>query len=152
MAQTIQVAIAVPLLDGMGVIVVTILNHALTLFVVINFIRHERRVRHAGAAFWSDVAIAGIVILLALIAHFIDIALWAALFRFRGEFLNYGTALYYSAINYTTLGSDVVMTAKSRLLGPLEATDAMLMFGVSTAMVFTIIQRLVQIRYPDLRD
>jgi len=33
------------------------------------------------------------------------------------------------------------------LLGPLEAADGMLMFGVSTAMIFAVIQRLIQTRY-----
>jgi hypothetical protein len=38
------------------------------------------------------------------------------------------------------------------LLSPLEAVDGMLMFGVSTAMIFAVIQRLVESRYPDLRS
>jgi len=37
-------------------------------------------------------------------------------------------------------------------LGPLEAANGMLMFGVSTAMIFTVIQRLVEARYVDLRE
>jgi hypothetical protein len=37
------------------------------------------------------------------------------------------------------------------LLGPLEATNGALMFGVSAAMVFAVIQRLVLARYEDLR-
>jgi hypothetical protein len=62
-------------------------------------------------------------------------------------------AFDYSAENYTTLGDgDVVMSAAWKLLGPLEATDGMLLFGVSTAMIFAIIQRLVQSRYPESRS
>ncbi len=58
------------------------------------------------------------------------------------------TNVYHSAVNYTTLGDDtVVMSARWRLLGPLEAADGMLMFGVSTAMIFAVIQRLIQTRY-----
>jgi hypothetical protein len=44
------------------------------------------------------------------------------------------------------------MSPSWRLLGPLEAANGMLMFGVSTAMIFTVIQRLVEARYVDLRE
>ena len=55
-----------------------------------------------------------------------------------------GTA-YHSAVNYTTLGyGDVIMTPAWRMLGPLEAANGMVMFGVSTAIIFVVIQRLVQ--------
>lgn len=51
-----------------------------------------------------------------------------------------------------TLGSgNVVMTPSWRVLGSLEAASGMLMFGVSTAMIFAVIQRLIQTRFADLR-
>jgi hypothetical protein len=36
------------------------------------------------------------------------------------------------------------------LLGPLEAANGMLMFGVTTAMIFALIQWLIQLRFVDL--
>lgn len=52
------------------------------------------------------------------------------------------------AVSYTSLGyRDVVMLVSWRLLGPLETADGMLMFGVSTATIFAVIQRLVQTRF-----
>ena len=60
-----------------------------------------------------------------------------------GEFTRFAGAFYKSAMNYTSLGSgDVVMSASWKLLGPLEAASGMLMFGVSTALIFAVIQRL----------
>ena len=86
-------------------------------------------------------------------AHLIEIAWWAILFIFCGEFREFGTAYYHSAVNYTTLGyGDLLMTPAWRLLGPLEAANGMLMFGVSTAMIFAVMQRLIQARFADLRD
>jgi hypothetical protein len=62
-------------------------------------------------------------------------------------------AFYSSAQNYTTLGyGDVVMSASWRLLGPLESADGMLMFGLTTAMIFAVIHRLIQARMPDRTD
>lgn len=39
------------------------------------------------------------------------------------------------------------MSARRKLLGPIEGADGMLMFGVSTAMIFAVIQRLFQTRF-----
>ena len=70
-----------------------------------------------------------------------------------GEFSAFGNVFDHSAVNYTTLGyGNVIMSPSWRLLGPLEAANGMLMFGVSTAMIFTVIQRLVEARYVDLRE
>jgi hypothetical protein len=44
------------------------------------------------------------------------------------------------------------MSPAWRLLGPVEAAAGMLMFGVSTALIFTVIHRMLQARFPDLRD
>jgi Ion channel len=72
-----------------------------------------------------------------LAAHLIDIAYWAILLVICGEFSGLGAAYYHSAENYTTLGyGDQIMTPSWRMLGPLEAANGMLMFGVSTAIVF----------------
>ena len=88
----------------------------------------------------------------ALVAHLIEIALWAVLFLSCGEFRAFGAAYYHSAVNYTTLGyGDVIMSPAWILLGPLEAANGMLMFGVSTGMIFAI-QRLIQARFVDLRS
>jgi hypothetical protein len=69
-----------------------------------------------------------------------------------GEFHEFGVAYYHSAVIYTTLGyGDVIMTPAWKLLGPLEAADGCLMFGVTTAMIFTVILRLIQTRFTDLK-
>jgi hypothetical protein len=53
-------------------------------------------------------------------------------------------------MNYTTLGdSDKIMSPSWRLLVSLEAANGMLMFGVSTAMLFAVILRLFQTRFSE---
>jgi hypothetical protein len=75
------------------------------------------------------------------------------LFMVCGEFRDFGTAYYHSAVNYTTLGyGDLIMTPAWRVLGPLEAATGMLMFGVTTALLFAVIQGLLHTRFVDLRD
>jgi hypothetical protein len=131
----------------------TIMIHAMPVGGTIWFVRRERKIGHAGRDFWTDTSIVVPVILLAMVAHLIEIALWAIVFLLCGEFADFGTAYYHSAVNFTTLGyGDVLMSPHWRMLGPLEAATGMLMFGVSTAQVFTVILKLAQTRFADLRE
>ena len=153
MTQTHRVAILIPLTVGASAVLCTILIHALAVGATVNFVRHEKRLGREGTGFWIDLAIVVLAISFAFVAHLIEIALWAALFVMCGEFQEFGFAYYHSAVNYTTLGyGDVIMSPSWKLLGPLEAADGALMFGLSTAMIFAVIVRLVQAKFEDLRD
>ena len=153
MTQTPQVAILVPLAVGACAVLFTILIHALAVGATVNFIRHEKRLGREGAGFWIDLTIVVLTISFVFLAHLVEIALWAVLFLMCGEFQSFGFAFYHSAVNYTTLGyGDVIMSPSWKLLGPLEAADGALMFGVSTAMIFAVTQRLILAQFADLRN
>lgn len=142
------IGIFVPLIVALPAILGTIAIHGLAVLAVVQLVRREHRLGRAGIGFWKDLLIVSGVILLALLAHLMEIAIWAVVFDLCGEFPQLSMALYHSAVNYTSLGyGDVVMSAAWRLLGPLETADGMLMFGVSTAMIFAVIQRLVETRF-----
>ena len=148
-----RVGIWIPLAVGTVAAAGTMFIHALPLRATIEFVRYEKKFSPMGGGFLSDVGMVALVTSYALLAHLVEMALWAAVFVICGEFTAFGTAFYHSAVNFTTLGyGDVVMRPSWRLLGPLEAANGVLMFGVSTAMIFAVIQRLVQARFADLRD
>jgi len=131
----------------------TIFVHALPLNATVNLFRSEKKIGRVGVGFWIDIIIVARVILYALAAHLVEIGLWALLFVLCGQFHDFAPAYYHSAVNFTTLGyGDMVMAPRWRLLGPLEAADGMLMFGVSTAMIFAVIQGLIQARFVDLKE
>jgi len=148
-----RVAVLMPLIVGSGAFAVTIVIHGAAVTANLRFIRHERRVGVVGVSFWLDLRIVATTVLLALVAHLIEIGVWGLLLVLIGEFRELGIAFYHSAMNYTSLGyGDIVMTPAWKMLGPFEATNGLLMFGVSTAMIFTVIHRLAETRFPDLRD
>jgi hypothetical protein len=153
MTQVLRIPILIPLAVGAVVTLCTIFIHALPFSAVVDLLRRERRLGRIGRSFWRDLPIIVLATLGTLSAHLIEIALWAAVFMLCGEFSDFGTAYYHSAVNYTTLGyGDLVMSPRWRLLGPLEAANGMLLFGVTTAMVFALIQRLIEARFADLRE
>jgi hypothetical protein len=153
MMQVQQIAIAKPLLVGAGATLCTIFIHSLALGATVNLFRRETRLGRAGMRYVTDFTIVVLVMIFAFVAHIIEVAVWARLFVWCGEFHEFGLAYYHSAVNYTTLGyGDVIMSPAWKLLGPLEAADGSLMFGVSTGMVFAVILRLTKTRFADLRD
>src|SRR4030095_10297657 len=151
-AEPERIAIWLPLAVSAGAVVATIAIRTLAVTATVNFVRRETRLGRAGAGLWRDVTIVSVTISIALLAHLLEIGVWAALVMLCGEFPAFATAYYHSAVNYTTLGyGDLIMTPPWRLLGPLEAATGMLMFGVSSALVFAVIQRLIYARFADLR-
>ncbi len=152
MNQILRIPVLLPLAVGAVVILGTIFIHALSVSVSLHLLRRERRLGRTGRSFWGDFPIVVLAMLVTLAAHLIEMALWAVVFVRCGEFADFGTAYYHSAVNYTTLGyGDLVMSPRWRFLGPLEAANGMLLFGVTTAMVFALIQWLIQARFADLR-
>jgi hypothetical protein len=113
---------------------------------MIHFVRYELRLGRAGVRFSKDIAIVAGATLVALAAHLVAIVTWALVFSLCGEFSQLGEAVYYSGLNYTTLGDSAAISPSWKLLVPLEGANGMLMFGVSTAMLFAVIQRLIQTR------
>jgi hypothetical protein len=147
------IALLDPVAVGVVAVICTILIHALPLSATVRFVSREKRLGRVGVSFWMDTGIVAGVMLSALAAHLVEMAFWAALFFICGEFSDFGTAYYHSAVNYTSLGyGDIIMSPTWRLLGPFETADGMLLFGVSTAMIFAVIQRMVEARYANLRE
>jgi len=124
----------------------------LVIVATVNLVRFEKRLGRTGKTLWMDLVIVWRVLAMTLAAHLIEIGVWAICFLLCGEMSDFGTAYYYSAGSYTTLGTgDVLMTPSWRLLGPMEAADGVLMFGVSTALVFLVGLRLAEERFADIR-
>ncbi len=85
------------------------------------------------------------VLLVTLLGNLLQISLWAVLFLFFGEFGDFSTAFYHSVVNFSTLGyGDLVMSEARRLLGALEAVNGVLMFGLTTGVLFLILSELMK--------
>jgi len=82
-----------------------------------------------------------------MLLHIGENCIWAAFYYWRGLFGNYETSLYFSLGTYTTIGyGDVVLPARWRLLGALEGISGVLLCGLSTAFLFSIVNVLFQSR------
>jgi len=87
------------------------------------------------------VVLIGLVGLFLAALHGIEAALWAAAFWWVGALNSLADAILYSIDSITTRGaSGLVLESHWRLMGALEAVDCMLLFGISTAYIFTVMQ------------
>jgi hypothetical protein len=87
------------------------------------------------------------VMIMLVLGNLLQGALWALLFMGLGEFAQFREAFYHSLVNFATLGyGDIVMSERWRLLGPIQAINGVLMIGVSTAAITTVVQDALERR------
>jgi hypothetical protein len=125
----------------------TLVIHGLVVHTIIMTLRRDLQRGVLGGRIWVNLTFIMSATLLAFAGHVGEIALWAFALDMTGAVADIGAAIYSSAGSYTTSGSDIVLPPQWRLLGPFEAVDGMLMFGVSTAFIFAVVNRLIHARY-----
>ncbi|HVO64706.1 MAG TPA: ion channel [Terriglobales bacterium] len=84
--------------------------------------------------------------------HMLQILLWASFYRWK-VFATWEAAFYFSAADYSTVGSgDLFVKQMWRTMGPVESVTGMLMCGLSASFLFAIVTRLVALEDPKLAD
>ncbi|QSX78783.1 potassium channel family protein [Agrilutibacter solisilvae] len=84
------------------------------------------------------------IMLLLLVAGIVQMAGWAALYQILGQFPDFETALYFSGVTFTSLGyGDFTLTGRARMLAPMEASDGLMMFGVTSAVFMIALQHAI---------
>jgi Ion channel len=72
-----------------------------------------------------------------LVAHLVEIVLWAAAYRMAGELQSFEEAVYFSAVTFATIGyGDVTLSDEWRLASAVEGVNGILLFGWTTAFLF----------------
>jgi hypothetical protein len=88
---------------------------------------------------WILIRVAGWIILL----HVIEIITWALIYAWLRAMPDLQSALYFSAVTYTTTGyGDLVLPEEWRLVGAIEALTGILMCGWSTGFFFAVVSRM----------
>ena len=141
------------LLVGIPVMLLCLLLQAYFVALCLRQYARFRKGRQGHDTQFLNVALLSLVMLLMLLGNFAQMAIWALLFWFLGEFDQFATALYHSGVNFATLGyGDIVMSETWRLLGPLEAANGILMFGVSTAVMTGAVMDIIKYQMSQGRE
>ena len=74
-----------------------------------------------------------------VLIHMAEIAVWGLFYFWQGCLPDPGSAFFYSAGAYTTVGSGLALPEQWRMFAPLEALMGALMFGLSTGLFFAVV-------------
>ena len=131
---------------GLSLIALTIAIHVTGVTFLASML-HGFRVRLEGRSLGLPrviaivVALATAMGLLLAVLHGMEAAFWAAAYLWLGALDSPGAAILYSIDSMATRGaSGVVLQPRWQMMGALEAVDGMLLFGISTAFMFTVMQ------------
>ena len=135
---------ALSLLTGASLLVVSLLSYAAAISLIVRVVAKLIQTGYAGLGFWKNLTMMVLVVSITAAVHLTQIALWAVAFLLCGAVPGFERAFYFSAQNYTALGyGDVLLSDQWQLLGPLEAINGLLFFGLSTALLFAIMSHLI---------
>jgi hypothetical protein len=134
----------VPLIVGCITVFFTMaVQVAAVVYMLRYLIRIMARYDRNRTDFLFDAYVISVVLLMLFFGHLAQVALWALLFVYLGEFSDFLTAFYHSTVNFASLGyGDIVMSEKWRLLGALEASNGVLMFGLSAGTLFSVMANI----------
>lgn len=131
---------------GMSLIALTVAIHA-TAVVMMAYaaLRIRARLETRGDALWKLIAVLICVIvvtgLLLAVLHAIECGIWAVTYWWLGALDSSMNALLYSVDSMSTRGaSGLTLQRHWKMLGALEAINGMLLFGVSAAYIFAVMQ------------
>jgi hypothetical protein len=132
------------LLVGAGVLLISLLSYGVATAFLVQLVVRLIRSGYDGLALWKNATFMIVVTFFTAAMHLAQIALWAVAFLGCGEISTFEQAFYLAAQNYTALGyGDVILSPRWRLLGPLEAINGLLLFGLSTAVLFAVMSQLI---------
>jgi hypothetical protein len=129
---------------GLPIIVLTVVLHAYGLGVfnreVSSRLSNQGQLRHppSGSGY-----IIGATALWATLLHAVEGAIWACAYRFLGAIGDNGSAMLYSISAMTSFGhANLDLAPAWQMMGALEALNGWILFGLTTAFIFTVVQKV----------
>lgn len=141
--------VAVPLWSadwawGLPLIVLTVIIHVFGLGLIHQgTIRVSGRMRERDRSMFTFVMVMGATILSATILHGAEAGMWAAAYRCLGALPDNRSAMLYSLNAITSYGhANLSLEAHWELMGAMEALNGWLLFGLTTAFLFGMIEKV----------
>jgi hypothetical protein len=140
-----RIFMLIPLLLGCATVFVTMSVQIGTLVYMLQYLfRLLHKAEDKALSKGRTTYVIGAVMMTLFTGHLLQVAIWAVLFRRVGEFDDFSTAFYHSMVNFASLGyGDIVMGERWRLLGAIEASTGVLMFGVSAGVMLAVMTRIL---------
>jgi hypothetical protein len=126
---------------------VSLANSVIHVLIVAGVVLAARRVAETALAvrpFRSLFVVTGLAAVALMMGHVLEVTVWATVYALAGVAPG-ANPVYFAFVNYTTLGyGDVVPAAEWQLIGPITAMNGVLLFGLSTAVLFEVLRTVVR--------
>jgi hypothetical protein len=133
---------------GVPLIVLTLVFHVFGLLLIrerVDGVRHEAAERYGSTVMFT--VIIGMAALVATLLHATEGIIWAVAYRLVGALPTNESAVLYSLSAITSYGhTNLILEQRWQLMGALEALNGMLLFGLTTAFLFGVIQKASELR------
>lgn len=130
------------LLVAWGLMALCVVIHATGVSSAVRWWRHPMTAADDfWLATWLFIRLAAWIVVL----HLIEITIWGLYYVWKNAMPDVPSALYFSAVTYTTTGyGDLVLPQEWRLLGAIEALTGILMCGWSTGFFVAVVSKLYE--------
>jgi hypothetical protein len=132
-------------LIGSALIAITVVIHAIGTTAWVRYLARK----HGGDSLWFGRWAMLILVNTALVVfalHTLEIVVWAGAYQALmpvNELASFEETVYFSFVTFTTLGyGDITLSEGWRLLSGIEALNGILLVGWTTAMIFSVVQRV----------
>ncbi len=135
-------------LFGGAVSVCNIAIHALMMAIIVRVARSiGAKERLHPSLLLIGVMSATVLVLMA--THALEVIVWSLAYGMVDIAAQGTNLVYFAFVNYTTLGyGDVIPSPRWQLLGPITAMNGVLLFGWSTAVIFEVLRRTMDLSPP----
>jgi len=137
------------LLQGIALLGLTVAIHTAVLGAM--FVRFQRHIQfHLPIGFIANSWLLTRIAAITVVAHLIEIAIWAGFYYWKEALPSFETSFYFSSVTYATIGyGDIVLPQPWRVLAAMEGLTGILMCGWSGAFFFAAVNRLYLLRHAD---
>ena len=128
---------------GLLLIVLNVLFHAISLGLINKGVasRLGGSLQHWHHVLLSLCVVGGTALTTAIL-HAIEVSSWAAAYQFLGALPNRPSAMLYSMNAMTSYGHvNLYLAPRWQMMGSLEALNGWILFGLTTAFLFAIVQK-----------
>jgi len=127
---------------GMPIIILTVIFHAYVLGLVNRDVTFRLKKSVESRYTFVSVFVIGGTALAATLLHGFEAFGWAIAYRLLGASMTFKSAMLYSMSAITSYGhANLYLEPRWQLMGTLEALDGWIVFGLTTAFLFAVIQR-----------
>ncbi|NND50103.1 MAG: two pore domain potassium channel family protein [Rhizobiales bacterium] len=127
---------------GSLVIAATVAVHAEMLAVLTQHSPKLMQLSRAHLRRFSETGFITAGVLYILLAHTVEVWIWAIVLMATGAVIGLEPAVYFSLVSFTTLGfGDITLSTEWRLMSALIGANGFLLFGWSTAYMVELVRR-----------